>query len=346
MSDKTESLKASMVSEAKMMSNMEGSEQKGDVVMACAMPEALAALHDMMQKAAAAAAAAGKQTWELRGVHIGQGPAAGKTLDDFLVAFLHWCQKDEDRAAGRFNVSKAMRRLTSFAEYQVLAGPHMLVHVHACWPHMSGLASHTPTCSSFFPPTCQEKLFHKFFSDPVETSEPGFAEVAKMFNIKIPEWTSKRGTVMWIMDLGKMELDGEALSDRILMRWMWYQMVASVFDYACAIEGAEFVMSFDNMDFGSLMKMNAKFHNVEQEMQSMFYGCAPFKMKASVLVDAPWWINFIMAIVRLFLSKKMSARIVNTDAAGMYAVLGGPEYLPVGFYGGTREYVYRYPLNK
>ena len=41
-----------------------------------------------------------------------------------------------------------------------------------------------------------------------------------MFNVKIPEWTSKRGTVMWIMDLSKMELDGDGLSDRILMRWI------------------------------------------------------------------------------------------------------------------------------
>ena len=119
-SDQTENFKASMVSEAKMMSNMEGSEQRDDVVMTCAMPEALAALHNMMQKTAAAEAAAGRRTWELRGVHIGKGPAAGKTLDDFLAAFLHWCQKEDDRAAGRFNVTKAMRRLTSFAEYQVL----------------------------------------------------------------------------------------------------------------------------------------------------------------------------------------------------------------------------------
>ena len=87
-----------------MMNKMEGAEEKDDVVMQCQMPQALAALHGMVR--ASAAAAGGKRTWEFRGVHIGKGPAEGASLDDFLTAFLHWCQKDEDRAAGRFNVSK------------------------------------------------------------------------------------------------------------------------------------------------------------------------------------------------------------------------------------------------
>jgi hypothetical protein len=108
----TEALKNSVTSEAKMMNTMEGAEEKDDVVMQCQLPEALAALHGMVR--AAASAAGDKRTWELRGVHLGKGPAEGASLDDFLTAFLHWCQKDEDRSAGSFNISKVCLHPTPY----------------------------------------------------------------------------------------------------------------------------------------------------------------------------------------------------------------------------------------
>ena len=40
--------------------------------------------------------------------------------------------------------------------------------------------------------------------------------------------------------------------------------------------------------------------------------------------------NWLIALTRLFISAKMSERIINTDVKGMYAILGGPEYMPKG----------------
>ena len=305
MVDSADGLKASMVSEAKMMNDMDGKEETGDIVIVCPLPDALSALSQMVQEKADAAKG-GEHTWEFRGVHLGHGAAAGKTQDDLLTAFLYWAQKPADREAGRFNVSKAMRRLTAFAIFQ-------------------------------------EKYCEEFFADPVIVTEPGFANVAKIFPILIPAWTNKQGNVMWIMDLKQMEADSkEYFSDRVLMRYFWWLMLNSVFDYATAIDGADIVETFDGLSFGAMMKMNSRFSKVEKEMQELFYGVAPFKMKSCVLVGSPWWLNWLLAIMRLFISKKMSERIVNTDKAGMYQRLGGPDFFPQGFYEGTRAYVDRY----
>ena len=92
--DETEMLKASMISEAKMMGNMEGAEQKGDVVVHGKLPEALVSLHGMMQLAAAAAAAKGNRAWEFRGVHLGLGPAAGKLVSDCVPVCLNMCEHE------------------------------------------------------------------------------------------------------------------------------------------------------------------------------------------------------------------------------------------------------------
>lgn len=71
-------------------------------------------------------------------------------------------------------------------------------------------------------------------------------------------------------------------------------------------------------------------HQVENQLNEMFYGCAPFKMKTCILVGSPLWMNWLIAIMRMFISKKMSERIINTDAAGLQTKVGGPEYLPQG----------------
>ena len=162
--------------------------------------------------------------------------------------------------------------------------------------------------------------------------------------LQVPKWTSKDGHVMWIMDTKAMQLSSE-ISHVATMRYFWWIMLQSVFDYPCAIEGAVIIETFDGVSFRDMIKLNSKFAKVEKELQDLFYGCAPFKMKTIVIVGSPWWINWIVAIMRMFISNKMSERIVNTDEAGMYARFGGPESFPRGFYHGSREYVDRYPGN-
>lgn len=60
------------------------------------------------------------ERFDLTGVHIGKAGsvAADQTMDSVLSAFVRWSQKPDDAAAGIFNISKAMRRLDTFATFQ------------------------------------------------------------------------------------------------------------------------------------------------------------------------------------------------------------------------------------
>jgi len=82
-------MQANATSRAKMMNSMEGSDDKGDQVVVGSVAEALSACKQAFQ-AASCEPGAGR-TYELRGLHLGSGVAAGKTLDDVLRGFLYWC---------------------------------------------------------------------------------------------------------------------------------------------------------------------------------------------------------------------------------------------------------------
>lgn len=136
-----------------MMAEKEGKEAADDVIKVCKLPEAIAALQDVVD-----AGKTGPRALEFRGVHRGKGVATEKSLHELLTAFLYWAQKPEDRDAGRFNITKAFRRLKSFAEYQ-------------------------------------EKYFHKIFADPLLDTEPGVQASSAMMPIQIPAWTCQHGNV-------------------------------------------------------------------------------------------------------------------------------------------------------
>jgi hypothetical protein len=341
--DGAESFKWTVAHEATLMNSMEGTDNSNDEIMVCSLQEAITALRSMMETIATSERQRGERSFELRGVHFGKGAAVGKDIDDLLRAFLYWAQTPECREAERFNISKAMRRLESFAQFQ-------------------------------------EKYFDQYFSDPVLPSEAGFASVADTFNLmvwisctrvyrhartyqcivfrsfwrtthslrasmlQVPKWTSKDGHVMWIMGFGAMQLSSE-VCHVATMRYFWYYNLQSVFDYQCAIEGVVTIEILDGMSFLEMINFHCKFAKVEKAMQDLFYCCVPVKVKTIVLVGSHWWINMIVAITRMLTSKKMSERIVNTDKAGMHARFGGPESFPTGFCHGSREYVERYPGN-
>jgi len=42
--------------------------------------------------------------------------------------------------------------------------------------------------------------------------------------------------------------------------------------------------------------------------QALFYECAPFKIHSALLVDPPWWAQFLIAIARVFMNKVREER--------------------------------------
>lgn len=289
-----------MMNEAKMMNMSDGVESKDDIILVCGMADALSKLKEMIAKTG------DHKRWQFRGVHLGKALCFGKTEEDLYRAFLLWSQKPADREAGRFNLSKALQRITSFADFQ-------------------------------------EKSFDKFLSTPVQFEEKGFEEMKAWLPSRVPDWTEPSGAIIWEIDMGG--LDTKALKvpveNKQIFRAMWMNMMQLMFDDACAIHGCIIVENLKGMGFSDMMTINNKFSGIQDELNQMFYGCFPFKMKSCVLVGSPWWMNALMAFMRLFISKKMSERIVSTDIKGAQKYVGGAEFLPSPTLG-TRPFVDRW----
>lgn len=119
----------------KTFSMSEGKNKKGDVTVSQAdMPAAVMALKAQVEAAKSTAKAKKAEMWDFAASPHTQ---MGKTLDDTFTAFLMWARlnKDDDEGeeegevAGLINVSKAFRRLESYAEWMqdskadLLGGP-------------------------------------------------------------------------------------------------------------------------------------------------------------------------------------------------------------------------------
>eukprot|EP00040_Diaphanoeca_grandis_P024493 m.134675 g.134675 ORF g.134675 m.134675 type:complete len:386 (+) comp29750_c1_seq4:127-1284(+) len=259
--------------------------------------------------------------WELRGVHLGKGIALGKTLDDVYSSFLHWAQKPEDVSEKRFNITKAYRRLEAFA-------------------------------------TFQETHFDEFFNEPIDVLAPKFKAIKKYVEFQIPDWvvpdgaSELSGCVMWCLDMGKCDwrgiaqaiTDGE-FEDADMFKGMWGDMLNCMFDTPTQVKGVVIVEVLAGMSIGDMMAANKSMKRIEHLVNELFYQTTPFKMKEVVMIGSPWWLSAMIGLMRMFLSKKMSKRLVNTTEEKMYQRLGGAENLPIGLLQGSRKYTHRYLKN-
>lgn len=288
-------LKKSMVKDAKAMNIMEGKDKKGDVRIQ-GLAGAMAVLSGMVPP--------DEPKFEFTGLHLGVGACDGKTVEDVHRTFLLWSQKPEDRESDSFNVSKAFRRLTAFADY---------------------LAA----------------MFDKYFATPVDLGAPDIVAASRLMELLVPrDVDAETGAVMWIMDMSRWDmskygdLSSLGTSHKAVMRWFFSFMVRSMWDEVTATEGVVIVQMFGSVGLRGMLKAQGLFKPIEDDMNKLFYGVMPLKMKKCYLVGCPWWLSALMACMRLFISKKMSQRIKNIAKREAEVLIGGPSWL--------EEYVPRY----
>jgi hypothetical protein len=69
----------------------------------------------------------------------------------------------------------------------------------------------------------------------------------------------------------------------------------------------------------------------------------PFKMKKMICVGSPMWVSALLAIMRLFMSKKIAERLANLYEPAMHTMIGSSDAMPLGYCGGTGTgYAFRY----
>jgi hypothetical protein len=303
-------MKQSMMNEAKAMNNMDGKDKKGDVRVS-SYATALETLVSMIPTEGDKV-----EKFMYRSLHLDcddvKHPCLGKTRNDVHRAFLLWSQKPNDRLEDSFNVSKAFRRLETFADYQL-------------------------------------KMYEPYFSTPVDITSPDIVEASQIMNIKVPEQTYG-GALAWVIDLDRTDMEamsklkaegGCDLND--LMRYFWALMLQGMFDDVSCSEGCIVLQDMGTMGFGTMLSFQKSIKPIENDMNAMFYGVMPFKMKSCILTGSPWWMSALLAFMRLFISKKMSGRIKNLYKKDMWLIMGGQDQLPLGYIGGTKPYVERYP---
>jgi hypothetical protein len=52
---------------------------------------------------------------------------------------------------------------------------------------------------------------------------------------------------------------------------------------------------------------------MEEKAACIYQDCYPIKIKGMVLVNSPWIVNAMVRLVKVFLKKKLSDRIINVN---------------------------------
>ena len=130
-----------------------------------------------------------------------------------------------------------------------------------------------------------------------------------------PSDKSLDGCVLWAIDLSKIEDTDIAkegcVEPQDLIKYVWYFILSAMFDDAACHPGVVLCENLEYMSIGTMFGFQKAMKPVEDDMNELFYGCAPMKMKKIIMVKSPWYINVLLGIMRLFMSKKISSRIKN-----------------------------------
>ena len=270
-----------------IFSDPDGSEKKGDVLIPT-IEEALPYLKDMIEKAKAKA----KKPKKAKKWDFATSPHAefGKTFDDTLVAFLKWARREKGGTKD-INVSKAFRRLESYAEWMDDTG--------------KDLVEPPLTASS------------------IKTALGACGMTAGI---------DKSGDLgfMWWLDVSKM--DRKIIKDKppveMLRAFVWYSHYLLYNDTAQE-KGMTIVENVDKL--GLIDSFTLIPAQVATKLDRLTIGVLPIKMKAIYMLDAPAWINILLGIMSMFMSKKMKERMVIIKDWNKLQDYVPAELIPKGF---------------
>ena len=302
----TNGIQRGALEEMRQINGSMGFEAHGDHILTgdfsedddCGLSAAQAALRCMVDEARTEEGELGCR-WELRSLHLGEGVCAGRAYGDVLRAFLQWSQTEEDRLDARFNISKAMRRLSSFASFS-------------------------------------EKYFEEVFNTPLTLNDPDYPLVSLVSPVLAP-WHTPGGHVISVVGGTALETGGASFSSAVrqifskgsrhgellLLRYYFTIVTALMFDDNATKHGCVNIMLLDKFAFSDQGLLSE-----QSDVYELWYSAAPIKSYAFIVVGIPWWSRWLVSIARFGLCKEMQQRMMVTDYAGLHAFIGGERYMP------------------
>ena len=283
----------------KTFSMATGKNKKSDVFLPSKdLKAALASLKSMVEAAKQRAKGKKLAMWEFRSSPHEQ---FGRSLDDTFGAFLMWARitdDDDDDAdwavKGVTNVSKAFRRLETYAEWMEDTGTEL--------------------------------------TEPALIWDDGMASVHKTWAMSTS--IAPNGELVWWIDMGGIDLAAvkETPVLATFRYFAWY--AHAVMYNANAMEhGMSFCESVgSNVSFWAAMTMVPM--KLSAKLDRLTIGTLPVKMKCIMILDPPRWMATMMAIMGAFMSAKMKKRMVllkKPDCWAGPAARWGAGCVPKGF---------------
>eukprot|EP00558_Chaetoceros_sp_UNC1202_P002212 CAMPEP_0197259408 /NCGR_PEP_ID=MMETSP1429-20130617/83495_1 /TAXON_ID=49237 /ORGANISM="Chaetoceros sp., Strain UNC1202" /LENGTH=334 /DNA_ID=CAMNT_0042723617 /DNA_START=2464 /DNA_END=3468 /DNA_ORIENTATION=- len=283
----------------KTFSSPDGSDKKGDVIVDTPA-EGLALLKQLVHaKKESIKKESKRKIWDFR---TSPHEHFGKTLDDTFMTFVLWAKlkaSDKDNAGiegetaqPKLNVSKALRRLETYAEWMEETGEDLV----------------DPPLS----PTSIKKALDAWHMNASTDPEDG--------------------CFLWWCDMSKIDreyLKKEIPPEESLRALVWYSHYV-MYSESAQKNGMKFLQNMDNIGLiASLTFIPAK---LGAKLDRFTIGVLPVKMKGMYMIECPGWIKLFMNVIRIFMSKKMKQRIVilkDWDEVAGY--VGGDESIPKGW---------------
>lgn len=295
--DGTNALKETMSTYS--TASIEGVTKKGDKMLpAKDMPACLAALKGLIDQAKAKNAKKAKK-WEFR---ASPHELFGKSLDDTLVAFLMWArvaanvddQDDDDD------------------------GKAGMVNIHKAFRRLEAYAD------------WMEENGDELLAVPMTAKSVVPALKAWAMSLSY----AADGTLVWWIDMASIDHKAikETVSVEDSMRCFVWLAHAVVYDEKAQLNGLTFVENCASLSFWQTMTLAPMKLSVKLDKLTM--GVIPVKMKLLLILDTPRWMNVLMKIFSLFMSKKLMKRMRTYKKEWeKVAEMVGAECIPKGFGG-------------
>ena len=111
----------------------------------------------------------------------------------------------------------------------------------------------------------------------------------------------------------------------------------SIFDERIQRNGAILVQRF-NIGIMDANRWRKTVKTVSKELNELFWGVAPFRLKKTIIVGSPIWMKVVLRAQKI---EERTITVTTSDA--LHNLLkNGAFDLPVGFIGGSREFKPRY----